>query len=290
MQQSATGIVIPGEEILKRQAISLAAITTDILDSVVFPLQAIRYNNALPVIQLPARLGGRWEATTTRSVDFLVTVNSYGLDKEPAEHRQTRRYLDSVVGWGRMRVPIPGKGSSEWIQVLQVQHSDIVLDSFFLSGAPAPAALLGAIGVTQGQITTYPSTYFYRAGAFRPLAEAIHSGPTHGSGLLSFFMHAQNLPVPVSVQSASASGSFRMYPNPAKGGAIRIELPDNSKAGWRYVLTGISGQVIASGELPLDGNRRSAQVQLPATVSSGIYYMSLSQDGSVIGTLPLTVD
>jgi hypothetical protein len=218
-----------------------------------------------------------------------VTISAVGLNNEPAQHKQVRRYLDSVVGWGNMRVPIPGGGASAWMPVLQVQHSDIVLDSFFLSGAPADPTLLGAIGVTQGQTSTTAYTYFYRAGSYRPLAEALHFGPNHTSAPVLFYMHTKDLPRPVGVPGLLAGNDVHIYPNPLRGGPLHIEVPGTDAEGWTYSAMNVQGQCIAEGGLQLRSGRR-AEIRLPEQLVAGIYYITIFHTNEPVSVLPFVVE
>jgi hypothetical protein len=290
MGQSSTGIDIKGEEIVKRQALALGAFTGDMLDSLVFPVQAIFYNNPLPVIKLPATMSSRWTATADRVVNFNVTIGALSLNNVPAQHKQVRQYLDSVVGWGNMRVPIPGAGASAWIPVLQVQHTEIVLDSFFLAGAPADPSLLAGIGVTQGQSSTAATTYFYRAGSYRPLSEAFHYGPDHTSAPVAFYMHTRDLPRPVGVPAVAAGNGVRIYPNPVRDGRLKIELPGGTaKEGWSYTLTTLPGQRIAGAELPFTATKRT-EITLPDQLVAGIYYITIFHTNEPVSVLPLMIE
>jgi len=287
VQQTGTGVSILGEEILKRQAKGLGTFTGDPLDSLVFSPQVIAYNNSLPILKLPATLSSKWAATTPRVVNFMVTIGAVGLSNAPGQHKQIRSHLDSVVGWGKMKVPIAGKGASAWIPVLQVQHRDIAVDSFFLGGSPAPDNLLIGIGLTQGQSDTVSRTYFYRAGAYRPLVEAVHMAPSHSSTVSKLYMHALDLPEePNAVPSVSAADDIRVYPNPVRNGKLNIDLRGYAGERWSYTLININGQQIAGGKLS-SGN---TSISLPADLQAGVYWISLIQADELMSVLPVTVE
>ncbi len=292
--QNATGVVIPGEEILVEQKLGLGRVTGNVLDSMSFPIQAANYNNAIPVVRYPIRNGSSWGGSSSRSIGFRLDLDSFGLTNAPAQHRRHRRVLDSVVGWGRMSVPMPNGAGSAWIQVLQVQHTEIVLDSFFITSAagpvPMPAAMLGLLGLTQGQTTVALQTNFYRNGAFQPLASAIHSGRSFSSAPSAFFMDAKNLPAPLAIRSVAARAKARAYPNPVRGGGqVFVDLPGDRKEGWSYAIIHMNGQVVAKGEVPFT-DAPVATLTLPAGLSTGIYYLSLATAGEQVSVLPLTVE
>ena len=289
VQQSSTGVVILGEEILKRQAKPLGAITADPLDSIVFGQQTMAFSSSLPILKLPATMSSKWGATAVRTVGFNLTVDAYSLNNTPGQHKQIRNSLDSVVGWGRMKVPIAGKAASAWIPVLQVRHSDIILDSFFLAGSPAPDPLLNAIGVMQGQSNTVSRTFFYRAGAYRPLVEAVHIAPSHSSNVSKLYLHALDLPEESTGISSTTLGDVRIYPNPVRNGKLHLDISGRATAGWSYSLININGQQVAQGQLALTAATHSCEINLPQGLQPGIYYITLSHANEPSTVLPVTL-
>jgi hypothetical protein len=292
-QQTTSGVAIIGEELLSRQSFGLGTVTGNMLDSMTFPIQAANYSSPLPVMQYPARLGSSWSATTRCTLFFNITVAAASLNNTSAEQRRTRRVLDSIVGWGRMSVPRVGGGGSAWINVLQIQHTEIVLDSFFITSAagpmPAPASLLTPMGLTQGQTTTYLHTNFYRAGTFRPLATAIHSGSSFSSAPSEFYMDAKNLPAPLTVRTRTAVANIRVYPNPVQNGRLFVDLGGNQKTGWSYTLTNITGQLLAKAPIAVT-DASVATIALPEGMSSGIYYLTLVDAERQTTVLPVAID
>jgi hypothetical protein len=272
--------------VLKRQARPLGAITGNSLDSIVVPAQVITYNNALPILKFPATMSSKWGATAVRNAAFSLTVTAASINNAPGLHKQIHTSLDSVVGWGKMKVPIAGKTASAWIPVLQVQHFDTELDSFFLNGSPAPTALLSAIGLAQGQSNTVARTYFYRAAAYRPLCEAVHAAPAHSSSVSKLYLHALDLPEEYDYAAPSVSGTWEIwiYPNPAPNGRLHIHMPANAGPGWTYSLTNVAGQQVAKGAL------LNNEIDLPKGLPKGAYYVLLAHPGHLQTTLPIIIE
>ncbi len=288
--QSSTGVAILGEEILTRQAKGLGAATGNNIDSIIFPTQVMTFSAPLRSLKFPATYGTVWIDSAIRTLNINLTVTAASLNNAPGQQRQKRIYLDSVVGWGRMKVPVFGKAGSAYIPVLQMHHTDTQIDSFFLNGSPASATLLAAVGAIQGQSTTVARTYFYRAGAFRPLIEAVHSTPSHSSTVSKMFIHAVDVPDATGVPYVSAE-AFRAYPNPLRaGGQLHIEMQDNPGSGWSYALVNIEGQAFAEGALPQLAVKKSADVSLPQGLAAGIYYLTLKDASAQLSVLPVSVE
>lgn len=241
-------------------------------------------------LKFPATYGTVWVDSAVRTLNINLTVTAASLNNAPGQQRQKRIYLDSVVGWGRMKVPVFGKTTSAWIPVLQMHHTDTQVDSFFLNGSPASATLLAAVGVTQGQITRVVRTYFYRAGAFRPLIEAVHSAPSFSSSVSKMFIHAVDVPDATAVPHLTGN-AFRVYPNPLHaGGQLHIEMQGIAGYGWSYTLVNIAGQIIMDGVLPQLAMKNSTDISLPQSLSAGIYYLTMKDVSAQVSILPVTVE
>ncbi len=289
--QSSTGVAILGEEILTRQAKGLGAATGNNLDSIIFPAQVMTFSAPLRTLKFLATYGTVWLDSAVRTLNINLTVALASLNNAPGQQRQKRIYLDSVVGWGRMKVPVFGKAGSAYIPVLQMHHTDTQIDSFFLNGSAASATVLGAFGASQGQINTVARTYFYRAGAFRPLIEAVHSSPSFSSGISKMFIHAVDVPEASAAVPYVAAGAFRAYPDPARAGSIlHIDMQDASGTGWSYTLINVAGQALAAGLLPQLGAKRNADISLPQTLSAGVYYLTLKSASGEMYVLPLNIN
>lgn len=283
--QGSSGVTVVGEEVLTRQAKSLSPITGNSLDSFIIPTQVIAFSTPLPIIKFPATMSSAWAATTPRTVNFNITATAFGLNNAPGQVKEIRSHLDSVVGWGRMKVPVIGKSkSSSYIPVLQVRHRDVAIDSFYLNGSLAPAAVVSALGLTQGQRTVTSSTYFYRAAAFRPLLEGLHLDSNFSTSLSRVYLHAVDLPEDVSVPSLS-SGTVRIYPNPLTKGPLHVEMA-NVKEGWSYALMNVAGQQVANGDL----SANLSTIALPEHLNSGIYYLQLEHASGESLIMPLEIE
>lgn len=280
IQQASTGVFIQGEEVLTRQARGLGSMTGNNIDSIVFPTQVLNYNSTpLRIIKFPATIGTVWIDSTARNLSFNLTVTAASLNNTPCQQRQKRLSIDSVVGWGSMKVPIVGKTKSTAIPVLQIHHYDIYIDSFFVNNAPAPAAMLTMLGASQGQSTTVSRTFFYRANATRPLIEMVHSTPSHSSSASLFYIHAADL-VEATAVPLTQTSSIRCYPNPvAAGGTMQLQLPLGGAGNWHYSLLNAMGQVVAQAALPVDAQSGKASFRMPEGLAAGTYCLNLQQTG-----------
>lgn len=286
IQQTQSGEFILGEEVITRQAKSLGPLTGNGVDSLIFPVQANSYGTArLRILKFPATMGTVWVDSVVKNLDFNITVTAAGLNSAPGIQKQRHLSVDSVVGWGQMRVPIVGKTKSVWIKVLQVHHVDVAVDSFFLNNAPAPQAVLTLIGATQGQSNTVARTYFYRENATRPLIELIHTTAQHNSKAGTFYIHAVDLEEATAVQNVLPSTSIHLYPNPVTGSNLKVDFPASASGEWAYEIFNIAGQQVLSGLFATTPQSKTGVVEIPAQFNAGTYTFSLLNNGRKISTV-----
>jgi hypothetical protein len=284
IQQTSGATMLLGDEILKRTARTLGGATGNNVDSIVFPAQSVVYSRPLPIIKFPASMGSVWVDSAIRTVSFNMTVTAASVNNAPGVHVQRIRTVDSVVGWGQMKVPILGKLASTWNKVLQVHHYEIAVDSYYLNGAPAPATALAPFGLAQGQSTTTVKTNFLRASAVRPLLEVVHSGATHSSSAKTVYFNAVDLEEDLSVP-LSGLGSVRVYPNPVQGGELKIEVSTNAGSNLNYQMIDVKGKPVMQGALDAKGG----SLKLPRSTAPGIYYLTLSNAEGAKAVAPLYV-
>lgn len=117
------------------------------------------------IIEFPMQEGSSWSSESRRSIHFNLTVAAYGLQDVPAQHVWTVYREERIVGHGKIRLYNPD-GPSRYYEVLKSEITEYAIDSFYLAGQPAPAALLKAFGAAQGQkITIDNRVNFYRKGS-----------------------------------------------------------------------------------------------------------------------------
>lgn len=267
---TTSGIAFMGEHI-ERQALPLGALTGNTADSLVFSTQDIKYPTPEYDIKYPCTMGTKWTDDIKFSTLFTLTVTSSGLNKTPGERKTRRTTNFEVKGWGKMRVNDNNGNPTDFMDVLLIDRVETVSDSFFLGGAPAPAALLTAFGLTQGQkITTY-ERFYYRAGEYRGLLEIKYDDAafTKPSEIKT---HNQRLK-PTAIYDIAAQ-NISIYPNPVAGNSFTVKIDGSRTAA--YQLYNTTGNVVANGTVPADGI-----IALQDNIPAGIYFIKLqTTDGS----------
>ena len=244
--------------------------------TITVPVQHAVFSAPYTVIKFPATMSTTWSSTYESDFNFMITYfplysNAAGVVKSFITE------TDSVKGWGKMRVPGFTGGASSWFNVLQVQTTITVMDSFLINGAVPIAAALSALGVTEGQTTnTYQQSY-YRTGEVTPFAkiqypDATFSAPSRGT------TNSQRL-INTGIANVVNNSGVNIYPNPVTGNEVSIDRPAAGGA-WSYELIDMNGRNVTSGSLQTNG--KHAQLSIPSVVTPGIYYIRINNNGNQI--------
>jgi hypothetical protein len=83
---------------------------------------------------------------------FNLTAPPFGLNNSPTDRVLAVKQQTQVVGWGKLTLPTDAKTVTS--DVLLTKTTSTATFNYLLNGNPAPAALLNALGLTQGEIVT----------------------------------------------------------------------------------------------------------------------------------------
>ena len=141
-----------------------AAITVASLGATInYPIQNLNYTGTTkyPFVQFPAKFGNAPVTTSgiIRTSNYTVTAPAFGLNNTPAQTKVTSSLNQEIIGSGNAN--LKGIGNKR-VLVLKSSYSD--QSNYFLGGAPAPAALLSNLGITDGTIITGTSYRFIAEG------------------------------------------------------------------------------------------------------------------------------
>jgi len=140
---------------------SITAVSGGADDVLRFPETEVPYGGRLDKLQFPVIYGNDWTQNQIENTEYELTVAAFGLNAVPGVNIRTIIESREVVGEGKLIIPSEDGSPSLPMDalLLKVETSDI--DSVFLGGAPAPAALLAAFGLTQGTVTIRPVRYIF---------------------------------------------------------------------------------------------------------------------------------
>lgn len=256
---------------------SLTAVTSGPTDSLIVSAQSVVYSSPRTKIVFPATNLTTWSSVYHFDFNFDISVALASLNHAPGKVRTYTSETDSVIGWGKMRVKNLIGGVSNWYNVLQVKTVIITVDSFSLQGSfsnPLLSTILGALGLTQGQITkTYEQNY-YRPMEVTPFVNVQFTDSTYATPK-KVTTHTQRL-VDVSVSEADNEQAINIYPNPVKSSKVTISLP-TATGSWSYELVNMNGQILADGNITATGTQPT--ITMPAAIAPGIYYVRMNNNG-----------
>ncbi|MBO2012487.1 T9SS type A sorting domain-containing protein [Hymenobacter negativus] len=239
---TATGLTGLGSE-LATQRFGLGALTGSPTDSLVVPAQNVPVS--VPVFVFPTTVGTVTRSFQRNGTYGLLTVGLVGLSRVPLRLVQRIAIVDSVAGWGTMRIPTSA-GVSTAIPVLMRRQRSIEVDSFYLGGQPAPAALLQVLGVQQGVVSSDYSDNFYRAGSSQSLAEFGYTSATYQT--LNAVVYSREASVLTATRNALATelGGLNAYPNPLANGPLTLVAGNASRQPLRLTVRDVLGRPLAT--------------------------------------------
>ncbi len=253
---------------------TLQPFTGNINDSIFIPAQSYIINEPRRIVDFPFTANSAWSSSSRRVTEMVFNIPSYGLNYAPVQHAYTWVRQDTIVGWGKMRV-YTADGPSIYYDVLMDKISEHTVDSFYLNGTPAPALLLAAFGVAQGQITEEVYRYnFYRKGSFNYLASYFYDNDETFSNILNAFIHTDDIETaPPSAVLEEATYATVLYPNPTLGSEINIKFLGKSIDAGSYTITDAMGRLVQDGPLEIQGT--DLRVRMNGILPIGSYFITL---------------
>lgn len=276
---------------IDQQTYTLQHLTGNAADNITFPLQGYILNNPRKIMKFPMTNGTSWESTSNYSTNFTIKVAAFGLNNVPARHAYSTVRKDTIIGWGKMSVYTPN-GPSISYDVLMNRSVQYSVDSFYLNGAPAPAALLNAFSVTQGQISGLTHTYnFYRAGTYSYLTRFFYGTDATFTNLNAAFVTLEDLTPATSSTQEFSNESYAtvIFPNPSNGQEINLLLIGKDMDQVNYQITDLAGRMIQSKDnYKLDNNTMT--LDLGNNSSTGMYMLLVKDSNNkVIATEKITI-
>jgi hypothetical protein len=281
---TATGFQRMGES-TDRQAIWLGQIGAAVNDSLVVLQQNAAYPTPYDLIKFPATYNSTWNSSFDVTFNMELTLSGQGLNKAPFVYKSHTDYMFTCPGWGTARVLL-FDGTYGEDKVLMERIKGTTTDSFFLNGVPAPANVLTTLGLTQGKVSNNNFDELFRPNEVNALALYLYGADNTFTNIQSTEVHVQRLPFAASVKSVSADGSMALYPNPVNAArVVHIKLNTAANGNYSYRVTNITGQESASGTIAANG-QNELSVVLPAAVTNGVYWLSLTDNKGKITVAP----
>lgn len=221
-KKTAAGIQRTGSYKLP-QNLGLELFTGSNLDSLKFPGNSVIFEEPAFDIQYPATYGSSWASDYIFTTNFNISVAAFGLNQVPGYQVQNVEFTMEVAGSGTLILPTLD-GPSEPFDVLVFKETRQSTDTVYLGGALAPAALLDAFGLAQGQMNIQNRYYFYTENQERPLM-VLYMSEDWVTVTQCFFASDDITNSVVTVENTDLA---KPYPNPVRQNeAVIFNVPNH---------------------------------------------------------------
>lgn len=277
-----TGIKTLGER-MDRQAFSLN--TGNPSDSIVVLKQDINYSAPLVRMPYPCTMGTKWNSTATSITNLTISYTPPAplppMNNVPGQRKSITTSTNEVIGWGNLKIKrLDGKPSG-YRQVLLVKNTISVQDSFFVNGAPAPAALLAQAGIQQGETRVVYQKSFYREYEMLPMCNITYENANFNDNeKKDVNMHAQRLPFPDAINDVQTVVA-QIYPNPSNG-TFTVTVPEANEGEWTYTIADVTGKQVHAGAFNISSGQKQAVVSLNDKVVAGTYVVTIQHNGTAV--------
>ena len=215
-------------------------------------------------VKFPLEYETEWATMYSSSSPFQLSVAAFGLDHALGELRQNVSISYDAVGYGTLVVPLMNGNASDPMNVILVKSTTSVVDSIYLNNAPAPPALMGAFGLTQGVADSFSTYSFYRPNY---QDEVMILSPSSNTGI--YRMDAASLAIPFVHSNKNEAIS---YPNPIESGeTLHIETTAEVK---HIRIHNLLGEVVYSKSL--SAHQNTIRIIIPEGIAPGTYLYQLS--------------
>jgi hypothetical protein len=259
---------------------SIATVSGGATDSIYFPVSSLRYSSPQVYYKFPMTANSVWKATYKDTTPLQLSVALLGLNKTPGMRVAQYTSLDTIVGWGTLKLKNPSGGSALNYAVLLKRETATRLDSFFLGGALAPAVIMGAFGLTQGAVTVYPPPYSFLGVGFNEPFLTIYTN-TAGAITNVFRAVLPKLGLTSSHETPNYAVATTVYPNPTTEG-VNFEFKKTSMPDWNVMIYNATGQIVSINRVKEPPGSVNQRITLASSLPSGTYFYNLLDETSLI--------
>lgn len=248
---------------------SLTAVSGGPTDSIHFLNYNNIYSGRTDFCPFPLTYSTQRNQSHVETILFQVSIAAFGLNRTPGSRTRTTNRSLEVVGYGALQMPTITGAASAPYDVLLVKISRTEIDSFFLGGAPAPPALLSALGLVQGA-TIVDSFYNFYA----PNYGANILGMTDNNGVAELlFYRTGALDAVLNITHIQVQPS-NCFPNPVQQQQT-LTIETNKAIGSAYLnIVDASGRVVFQESLNAVQSKQY-EWKLPSTLEKGVYFYQL---------------
>jgi hypothetical protein len=242
-------------------------------DSINIPTQYAQFSKPIYTQKFPMTIGTliNDNKLTVLNYNFTLSFAAAGLKNAPGVRRLYITQKDSIVGWGVFIRKSP-TGTLLTDSVLVSSRVRTTVDSFFLNGAPAPDALVGGLGATQGRTVSASRYSVYLKNRAIATMVFIYSNANFSGTPFVTIEFGDALHTPTN-DLTIADNRWSTYPNPVYYG--RINLTYTSEKEINFSLVDALGQPVQRAILPANTSGAPVPVSLTTSLPTGLYFANL---------------
>jgi Secretion system C-terminal sorting domain len=260
---------------------SIANVSGGATDSIYFPVSVLRYSTPRTYYKFPMTANTVWKSSYRDTFNLQLSISLLSLNKTPGMRVSQRDFLDTIVGWGTLKLKNPSGGTALSYAVLLQRQTRTRVDSFFLAGAPAPAVILNALTLTQGAVTISAPYYTFQGIGFN---EPFFTLTTNAAGAITFVTRAVLPNLGLTTDSREAQDyavATTVFPNPTTEG-VTFEFQKTGPPDWHVMIYNASGQIISVNRISAPQGFVNQHITLASSLPSGTYFYNLLDNTSLI--------
>ena len=259
---------------------SIATVSGGATDSIYFPVASLRYSSPRVYFKFPMTANSVWKTNFKDTTPLQLSVALFGLNKTPGMRVAQYTFLDTIVGWGTLKLKNPSGGTALNYAVLLKRETATRLDSFFLGDAPAPPAIIAAFGLTQGAVTVSTTRNTFIGIGFN---EPFLYISTNTAGAINAISRAvlPNLGLTGSRETPNYAVATNVYPNPTTEG-VNFKFQKTSLPDWNIMVYNTVGQIVSINRVNAPQGIVNQHITLASSLPSGTYFYNLLDETSLI--------
>ncbi len=87
-----------------------------------------------------------------------------------------------------------------------------------------------------------------------------------------------------TVDDKTSTNGISVFPNPVTDGLVKLSFTDQPSGKYQVQLLDLSGRLINTQQVNVNGSKQIAELRLPALISAGTYYIKVKNDASKISS------
>ena len=262
-------------------AFSLQSVTGKVTDSISFKGSIRPVSPPLRLYRFPFTINSSWPTTNKTTTDFILYVPNFGINNTPGQQVQTLVSKDSIVGWGILKLRNPSTGGVLSFNVLLQYRQRTTIDSFFLSGQPAPQLLMGTFGLVQGDKNTTTTFRFLGPNFKAPyLTISTDSAVTRVTNIYRAFLPNLGLSSG-NKELVNLDIVTQVFPNPTTEG-VTLSFNKKSAADWHVLVYDEAGKMMALKPIIAGVGATEYRLNFEMALPNGNYFFNLSDENALI--------